>query len=345
MPDDPQITFRRTASGFVAQEGGSPPTAPQATAPTESGDSFPCFGTTCTVFVIGDTPERTGVEAVELARHVLLEWHDRFSRFEPDSELCRLNADPRETVPVSATMARFLSAAGAAARLTDGLVDPTLTAEIEEAGYDRDLPEDAQSALDLREALAQAPPRAPGSARPAAAWRSVRLDASGAAVTRPVGVRLDSGGIAKGLFADLIAETLAEHDSVAINCGGDLRLAGRARLRRAVEVSSPFGAERLHAFQLESGGVATSGIGKRSWIDGRGRPAHHLLDPATGRPAFTGVVQVTALAPSAAEAEARTKAALLSGPARARDWLPHGGVIVYDDERYDVLEPPSDTLG
>ncbi len=107
-----------------------------------------------------------------------------------------------------------------------------------------------------------------------------------------------------------------------------------------MEVSSPFGRETLHVFQLHRGGVATSGIGKRSWIGADGRPAHHLLDPATGRPAFTGVVQVTALAPTAAEAEARTKAALLSGPDGAGEWLPHGGVIVYDDERHEVIDPP-----
>jgi thiamine biosynthesis lipoprotein len=78
--------------------------------------------------------------------------------------------------------------------------------------------------------------------------------------------------------------------------------------------------------------VATSGIGRRSWLGPRGRPAHHLLDPATGAPAFTGVVQATALAPTALEAEIRAKAALLSGPAGGERWLAeHGGVLVLDD--------------
>ena len=49
---------------------------------------------------------------------------------------------------------------------------------------------------------------------------------------------------------------------------------------------------------------------------------------------------MTALAPSALEAEARTKAALLSGPRGAAEWLPHGGVIVFDDGSHRVLEPP-----
>ena len=53
--------------------------------------------------------------------------------------------------------------------------------------------------------------------------------------------------------------------------------------------------------------------------------------------AITGLAQVTALAPTGAEAEMRAKAALLSGPSRAAEWLPHGGLIVADDGRLEVL--------
>ena len=62
-------------------------------------------------------------------------------------------------------------------------------------------------------------------------------------------------------------------------------------------------------------------------------PRHHLLDPATGAPAWTGVVSATALAPTAAEAEALAKAALLAGPRAGRALLARhgGGVLVLDD--------------
>ena len=88
--------------------------------------------------------------------------------------------------------------------------------------------------------------------------------------------------------------------------------------------------------------MATSGIGRRSWLDADGRPAHHLLDPSTGRPAFTGIVQVTALAPSALMAEIHAKAAILSGPREGAEWLPRGGVIVFDDGSHEVIEPPAE---
>jgi thiamine biosynthesis lipoprotein len=322
------VTFTRTDTGLVGR-------AEAPVAPVEASEEFRCFGTTCAAYVIGDTPERTATEAVQLAHAALLEWHHAFSRFLPDSELSRLNDDPRTTVPVSATMVRFVAACREAAELTGGLADPTLAREIEAAGYRGDLPD--ETVVSLREALDRTSERAPGGPSRTPAWREINADEDTAVVTRPSGTRLDSGGVAKGLFADLLVAALDDHDSVAINCGGDLRIGGRGHHPRDVEVSSPFGAETLHTFELARGGVATSGIGKRSWIDAAGRPAHHLLDPATGRPAFTGVVQVTAIAPTAVEAEARTKAALLSGPEAAAGWLPFGGVVVYDDERFDVI--------
>jgi hypothetical protein len=35
----------------------------------------------------------------------------------------------------------------------------------------------------------------------------------------------------------------------------------------------------------------------------------------------------------------RAKAALLSGPERARRWIPRGGVVVLDDRSVEVIEP------
>ena len=78
--------------------------------------------------------------------------------------------------------------------------------------------------------------------------------------------------------------------------------------------------------------MATSGIDTRLWNAPDGTPRHHLLDPSTGAPAWTGLISVTALAPTALEAEALAKAALLSGPHGAAKWLKrHGGLLITDD--------------
>jgi FAD:protein FMN transferase len=294
---------------------------------------FDCFGSRCGVFVAGSGSLGSADLAAQLVKRQLLEWHVRFSRFDSGSELSLLNRDPRARVDVTRTMARLAEAVVSAAEATGGLVDATLVDEVEGAGYTRDL----EGSVPLRDALVIAPLRRPASPSPLARWREIEVD--GTVITRAPGVQIDSGGLGKGLFADLAAERLAQHATFAVDCGGDLRLGGAARAPRTVEVTSPFDDSVLHSFEIGEGGVATSGIGKRSWFDDSGAPAHHLLDPGTGRPAFTGIVQVTAMAPSALQAETLAKAALLSGPGRAREWLPHGGVVVFDDGAHEVVEP------
>jgi thiamine biosynthesis lipoprotein len=313
-------------------------TAADRHATREASERFECFGSSCEAFVSGDGAERTAGEAIELVRRRLQDWHADFSRFAPDSELSRLNADARWEVPVSLLMARLAQTVRVAATLTGGLVDATLVDQIQAAGYEADLGEP----VPLAQALALAPPRTPARGGSAASWRSVEVNLPRRVVTRPPGVKLDSGGLAKGLFADVLAAQLSEHDAFAVNCAGDLALGGTRAVARAVDVESPFDGRTLHTFELSGGGVATSGIGRRSWLDEHGRPAHHLLDPSTGRPAFTGIVQVTALAPSALMAEIHAKAAILSGPRRALAWLPGGGVIVFDDGSHQVIEPSSE---
>jgi thiamine biosynthesis lipoprotein len=302
----------------------------------EASAVFECFGSTCTVLVTGDTPRASAAEAVAEAQRRMLEWHVQFSRFEPDSELSRLNADPAEIVAVSPLMARMVDAGTVIGALTGGLVDVTLIDEIERAGYATHY--DGQP-IPLDEALAKAPQRKPAQPHANAGWRAISASPRDGTVTRPPGVKLDSGGIAKGLFADVIAEELEEHRAFAVDCGGDIRIGGAAGTPRLVSVESPFDGSTIHSFTLAGGAVATSGIGRRSWIGADGLPAHHLLDPATGRPAFTGIVQATALASTGVLAEALSKATILGGPEGAKRWLTRGGIVVLDDGTHHVVGP------
>jgi thiamine biosynthesis lipoprotein len=309
---------------------------------SEAIEQFDCFGGSCAVLVAGSGPAGTAHDAAARVKRRLLAWHEQFTRFSPTSELSRLNGDPRRVVAVSPTMARFVAAAVGTAGATGGLVDPTLVDELESAGYRRDLRWDS---LPLSRALLLAPGRAAAQPRAVAGWSEIEVDRAARTVTRPPGVRIDSGGIFKGLCGDMLAGVLGGHASFALDAAGDLRFGGAAGWRRPVRVTNPFDGAFMHVFELAHGAAATSGIGRRSWLDAGGRPAHHLLDPATGCPAFTGVVQVTALAQTGVEAEMRSKAALLSGPSGAMDWLADGGLVVLDDGTFRVVEPTAGLVG
>jgi thiamine biosynthesis lipoprotein len=271
-------------------------------------------------------------QAGEAARDFIARFEACASRFRPESELCALNASPRESVPASPMLRDVVRAGIWAARRTGGLVDPTLLGELEAAGY-RESREGAQPAS-LREALAFAPPRAPAGPNPGSRWARIEVDEMFGVVRRPAGVRIDSGGVGKGLAADLVAEQLSRYSRFVIDCGGDLRVGGFAPPDEGFEILAehPLTGELGQRLLIDGGAVATSGLDVRIWRLDDGHFAHHLLDPSTGRSAWTGLIGATALAPTALEAETLSKAALLLGPDGARQVLaPRGGLVVHED--------------
>ncbi|HEY1538761.1 MAG TPA: FAD:protein FMN transferase, partial [Solirubrobacteraceae bacterium] len=216
-----------------------------------------------------------------------------------------------------------------------GLVDATLVGELELAGYRTSRA--GQPGLWPAELAFDDAARHPARPRPDRPWSRIGVDDEGRTITRPPGLRIDSGGLGKGLAADLVANTLSAHPAFAVDCAGDVRIGGTAGVVRRVLVADPAGPEPLHELEIVDGAVATSGITRRSWRSASGTAAHHLLDPSTGLPAWTGVIQATALAPTALEAEILAKAALLSGPRRGRALLLHGGLLVFDDGSVDLI--------
>jgi len=251
---------------------------------------FPAMG--ADVLVHGATAEELG--AVEA---LFADWDRVFSRFRPDSELNRVNRDPSPVVVLSRPFAFAMRTALEAAEATDGLVDPTLGAAIEAAGYDRDF------SLLADEARPPAP-AVPGRRD------SVRL--SGRLLSRPPGIALDLNGVVKALAVDSALELIAGDGLVA--AGGDLAARGGANV----------GLPGAGAFHLIAGGVATSGTTKRRWRRG-GELQHHLIDPGSGRPARSRWDEVTVAADSCLAADVAAKAAFLlsdEGPG----WLDERGL-------------------
>jgi thiamine biosynthesis lipoprotein len=234
----------------------------------------------CEVVVGGATPRE-----LPAIRALFDERDRRFSRFRGNSELARVNASPASTVLVSAAFAEAVAVAIDAARQTDGLVDPTLLAALENAGYDADF---ATLTDD------------PGPAGPARPGRAGALRLTGRVLIRPPGMRLDLAGVVKAMAVDDALRLLRGNGFVS--AGGDLAARG------GLDVALP----GRGAVRLERGGLATSGTASRHWRRG-GVEQHHLIDPRTGRPALTPWRQVTVCAASCLGADVAAKAAFLRG--------------------------------
>lgn len=294
-------------------------------------ESFAALGTRCRIVIESPVgaPE-SAPQALARVRRLIDEVDQRLSRFRPESDLSQLNRDPRETVPADPLVLDALATALTAADRSDGLLDPTILPALIEHGYARTR-RDA-TPVGLLAALRDAPPRRPARPHPGGAWRQVRISRVNGTITRPPGLRLDVGATAKGWLADRCGALLHAHARWAVDLGGDLRVGGpQARSRPfVVEATAPLRATPAARLVLSSGAVATSGIDRRLWRRPDGAPAHHLIDPATGAPAWTGLLTVTAVAASGEEAELIAGATLLRGPGAIGRLSLSGGLAIDD---------------
>lgn len=285
-------------------------------APTVSRQ-FSVMGTIANLVVVGGTSEMLD-DLERTAHHLQSLW----SRFIADSDITRINNAEGSPTVVNPLTAKLVVEMLAARTLTDGEYDPTILPKLIAAGY-------AVSRVDPTQVTTL-----PASAR----WP---VDTTGATVqdnvvTLPVGATLDSGGIGKGIAADILSAAALERGAsgVLVEIGGDVRIGGTPPdgTHWRIGIEDPFVEERSIArVNLIDGAVATSSTLKRVW-DKDGATANHLINTHTGESMTTNVVTVSIIAVSAGIAEVITK----SGFTRRDflEWAPTLGAaafVVYRD--------------
>jgi thiamine biosynthesis lipoprotein len=269
--------------------------------------SFPAIGTTARVVVTDDFT--LAFARGELARRLDL-LDATCNRFRPDSELSRANELAGRPIELTPLLAELVAVALAAAQTTDGRVDPTLGRALRAAGYDRTF-----ARVRDRERWTV------GAAHPGR-WSDVRLD--GRTLRAPRFVELDLGATAKAWAADDAANAItgATGSGVLVSLGGDIAVAGPAPVggwpvRITDDHATPSEADPVVA--IADGGLATSSTTVRRWPTTDG-DAHHLLDPATGRPAAGRWRTVSVAASTCIGANVAATASIVLSE-RALPWL------------------------
>lgn len=274
---------------------------------------FGAMGTACSVTVTMDARSLWPTErALAAARGEVAACERALSRFLPHSDLSRLNAAGGEWTRVDARLLAALTAALDARAATGGRYDPTVLPALVAAGYDR--------------SFEQLRPRPPAPLRGWRAGAAIEVDPAMGAARVEEHAAVDLGGIGKGFAADRAVAAMRAAwrgmPGAILDLGGDLAVFGHAPdggpWRIAVADPRTPGAH-LAILDVTSGGVATSGRDKRRFgPDGR---MHHLIDPATGRPAELGPLAATVVAGDAAEAEAHATALAVTPIAEARAYV------------------------
>jgi FAD:protein FMN transferase len=288
---------------------------------------FRAMGTTISLLLAAGQAE----EGASSVRALFAEWELTLSRFLPQSELSQLNQRAGEPVAVSDLLYAVLATALTAARASAGVFDPALLDQLSRVGYDRTFDELSPARFE---------PVIPGE--PGGRWRGIKVDPLRRRVTLPAGIRLDFGGIAKGMAVDAALALLGRRGigAALLNAGGDLAVLGSPPAADDWLIAVP-GKDQYWTLPLHAGAVATSGIAHRHWWQDN-TLRHHLLDPRTGLPASSDLWSVTVVTDRCEQAEVVAKVAFILGSSSGAAFLRKhhiAGLLVRQTGTWESVEP------
>lgn len=269
------------------------------------------------------------------------------SRTDPDSQVSVLNGAGGQPEAVDSEVFRLLNAAALYSDVTGGAFDITVAPVVSAWGFTEDeyrVPGQAE----LEELLTHV------------GMEHVHAESTGS-VWLDDGTRIDLGGIAKGYAADRIAEILRENGipRATISLGGNVLAWGDRPDGDpwVVGIQDPRRTDQANGFvgalRLEDGFAVTSG-GYQRYFEQDGKTYHHIIDPADGYPADSGLTSVTVVADCDREAadglpgagtmcDALSTALFVMGEEKALDFWRNSGydfdlVLVTADGRVVVTD-------
>ena len=283
-----------------------------------------------TDFLVAGAPAKAAEEVkalVDLAE-------TRFSRFSPTSEISRINQTNQAWTAVTALTYDLLVDAVEAYHATGGLFNPFLAETMRTIGYDQSfetLPpvKVAQGLNDKQIILASSGPCEADkeSILGALLPEPLEFDFAAQSIKLATGAAIDVGGIAKGWIAQRAANQLVASGvkQGLIDAGGDVVLWGSEPTQGSwgVGVGHPLAGDHDIADLWLEGltAIATSSVVKRRWQRSGELPVHHILDPRTGSPACSDLLQATVIGRDLVAAEQYTKGLIILGSAAGSRWI------------------------
>ncbi len=143
------------------------------------------------------------------------------------------------------------------------------------------------------------------------------------------GMAVDLGGIAKGYTTDKVAQLMREKgvESGFFSLGGNLYFIGTKPNGEQWDatVANPLNADDyVGILTAKDQAVVTSG-GYQRFFEENGKKYHHIIDPATGYPAESGLLQVTIISDSGTEADVLSTALYIMGLEKALEFWQEQG--------------------
>jgi thiamine biosynthesis lipoprotein len=164
---------------------------------------------------------------------------------------------------------------------------------------------------------------------------------------------IDLGGIAKGYAAARVAQIFAENNvtSALVSLGGNVRAVGSKPDGSdwSVAITDPDdNSNQLGVLSVSNRAVVTSG-GYQRYFEENGQIYHHIIDTATGYPAYSGLKSVTIVSEDDTLADGLSTALFVMGLERSADLYSQnsslfGAVLVTDSDEIYVTDNLKDTF-
>lgn len=149
------------------------------------------------------------------------------------------------------------------------------------------------------------------------------------------GMKIDLGGIAKGYTSSEIMDIFKEYDikSGIVSLGGNVQTYGYKTdgSKWRVAVQNPDNTDNyLGVLETHDKAVITSG-GYERYFEENGKTYHHIIDPATGYPADSGLTSVTIVSDNGMLADGLSTSLFIMGLDKAKTfWQEHS-------DQFDVI--------
>lgn len=302
--------------------------------PQETEHSFFAMDTYITMSAYGGEDTENLLEEAE---QLVLQLEAKLSVTDENSEINAVNHSGGSPVAVSRETEELIAFALGMARETGGALDPTIYPVLTAWGfttgsYQVPSPEELDGLLE------------------AVDYSKVYLE--GISVTVPNGAQLDLGAVAKGYTGDKAAELLRERGvtSALINLGGNVQAIGGKPDGSPwrIGVKDPGQEGNLGVLEVKDRAVVTSGGYERYFTGEDGSVYWHILDPATGYPAHSGLASVTVVAPEGRRCDALSTALFVMGLEDAEEYWRGSGnfemLLVTDTQEVYLTEGLEDSF-
>lgn len=154
-------------------------------------------------------------------------------------------------------------------------------------------------------------------------YTQIQYDAATGNITIPDGMTIDLGSIAKGYAGELAAQTLRDKGvtSALLNLGGNVQTIGSKPEGSAwtIGIKDPKNPDTaMMGLSVTDQAVVTSG-GYERYFEQDGKTYWHIMDPATGHPAESGLLSVTVVGDKGGICDALSTSLFVMGLDKAYD--------------------------